>query len=368
MKQRLPHYVVENLDWRKSRDTTVLEDSLLNIAFAIVRIAAFIAGGFLFGLPVICLTVLKPSVDGELGELPPEARRRLGARLEGLLQASIWAAGIGTVIAIVLQAVVVADLGNGRFGTNSVVDVLESSFGKWYLLRIPLLIGLAILLLGKVRELGWLGLRNGRSPSPMWWVTWLVMALGLVSTNSFSGHASVSSPLGAALANDIVHLASGSIWFAGIVILSVVVPDVRRSLESQRRAQFVGPLVVRFSSVALTAIGLAALTGTLNSLFNVKAFEDLYSTGYGGLLTAKISAFLVVLALGAVNHFYVRRRFAAALAGTVHADPHALFKRTIAMELTMALAIFSLTGALAGSARTRESALGKGTIEISRRI
>ena len=345
----------------------MFEDSLLNIAFAIARIAAFIAGGFLFGLPVILLTVMKPSMEGELRDLPLGPRRRLGTRLEDLLQAAIWASAIGTVIAIILQAIVVADLGGGSFGTGSILDVLESSFGKWYLLRIPLLVGLAILLLGKVRRLG-LITGDDRSPSPMWWITWLLMALGLISTNSFSGHASVSSPLGASLVNDIVHLASGSVWFSGIVILAVVVPDVRRSLQSPSKAWFVGPLVVRFSSVALIAIGLVALTGTLNSLFNVRMFEDLYKTGYGGLLTAKIAAFLLVLALGAVNHFYVRRRFVAARTGSERNDPYALFKRTIAMELTLAFAIFMLTGALAGSARTRESTLGGATVEVSSRV
>ena len=343
----------------------MFEDSLLNIAFAIARIAAFIAGGFLLGLPVILLSVLKPSMEGELQDLPPEARARLGSRLEDLLQAALWASAIGTVIAIVLQAIVVADLGGGSFGTGSILDVLESSFGKWYLLRIPLLVGLGILLLGKVRRPSMLA-GAGQSSSRMWWITWLLMALGLISTSSFSGHASVSSPLGLALVNDILHLVSGSVWFAGIVLLAVVVPDVRRSLESQDTSRFVGPLVVRFSKVALMAIGLAALTGTINSLFNVKAFEDLYTTGYGGLLIAKISAFLFVLALGAVNHFYVRRRFLDAT-GNDPDGPQALFKRTIAMELALALTIFALTGALAGSARTRESALGNASVEISRR-
>lgn len=343
----------------------MFEDALLNIAFAIVRTGAFMANGFLLGLPVVLLTVLRPSLKQDPGELPTSARRQLGERLEGLVQASLWASAIGGLIAIVLQAIVAADLGGGGFGSDSIMDVLDSSFGKWYLLRLPILAALGILLVGKVRRLG----LNDEAPDPrpMWWSTWVVLAVGLVATSSFSGHASVSSPLGLALLNDIVHLASGSVWFGGVVVLAVVVPDVRRSLDGAQRTLFLAPLVVRFSSVALIAIGLAAVTGTFNSLFNLEAPSDLVDTGYGGLLAAKILVFLAVIALGAVNHFYVRRRLQQAAAERSPDTVNRVFKRTIAAELALALLIFGITGVLVGSARSRPSA-GAPAVEISERI
>lgn len=344
----------------------MFEDALLNIAFAIVRIGAFVANGFLLGLPVVLLLVLWPSLKQNPGELPTPARRQLGERLEGLVQASLWASAIGSVIAIVLQGIVVAGLGGGGFGFDSIMDVLDSSFGKWYLLRLPVLAALGILLIGKVRRLG-LSDDDGPGPRALWWSTWIALAVALVATSSFSGHASVSSPLGLALLNDIVHLASGAVWFGGVVVLAVVVPDVRRSLDAVQRTLFLAPLVVRFSSVALVAIGLSAATGTFNSLFNLETPNDLVDTGYGGLLAAKILVFLGVIALGAINHFFVRRRLQQAAEKRSPDTINSVFKRTIAAELVMALLIFGMTGVLVGSTRPRPSAASP-AVGISERV
>lgn len=344
----------------------MFEDSLLNIAFAIVRTGAFVANAFLLGLPVVLLMVVRPSLRQGPGELPTRARRQFGERLEGLVQASLWASAIGSLIAIVLQGIVFADLGGGRFGGDSIMDVLDSSFGKWYLLRLPVLAALGILLVGKVRRLS-LNDEVSPRPGPMWWYTWIALAVGLVATSSFSGHASVSSPLGLALLNDIVHLVSGSVWFGGVVVLAVAVPDVRRSLDPVQRTLFLAPLVVRFSSVALVAIGLSAVTGTFNSLFNLETPSDLVDTGYGGLLAAKILVFLGVIALGAINHFFVRRRLQQAAEKRSPDTINRVFKRTIAAELVMALLIFGMTGVLVGSTRPRPSAASP-TVGISERV
>ena len=340
----------------------MFEDALLNIGFAIVRIAGFVANALLLGLPALYLTVLRPGLDAP--SMGDEARARMAARFEGLVQSALIASAIATLIAIVLQAVVLASFGGGRVVGDSFFEVFESSFGRWYLLRFPLLLGLATLLWGKVAKLVDPAPAEGRGERAFW-VIWLVLALGLISTSSFSGHASVSSPRPAALINDIVHMASGATWFVGIVLLAVVMPDVRRFVAEDIRTTFTASVFIRFSSVALVAIGLVALTGTFNSLFNVAEPRDLWTTGYGGILAAKIGLFMFVLAIGAVNHFYVRRRLKQTISGGRGGAVTHLYKRTVAVELVLALLIFALTGALAGSARTRESSMSSPDQETS---
>lgn len=340
----------------------MFEDALLNIGFAIVRVAGFTANAFLFGLPALYLAVLRPGLDGE--SMGDEARARMAARFGGLVQSALIASAIATLIAIVLQAVVLAGFGGGRVVGDSFFEVFETSFGRWYLLRFPLLLGLATLLWGKVAKLVDPAPAQGRGERAFW-IIWLALALGLISTSSFSGHASVSSPRPAALVNDIVHMASGAIWFVGIVLLAVVMPDVRRFVAEDKRTPFTASLFIRFSSIAILAIGLVALTGTFNSLFNVAKPSDLWTTAYGGILAAKIGLFLFVLALGAVNHFYVRRRFQQTVSGGRDAEMTDLYKRTVVIELVLALLIFTLTGALAGSARTRESSMSSPDREAS---
>ena len=340
----------------------MVEDALLNIGFALARIFGFVANAFLFGLPVVYLIMLVPALGGR--ELPELVRKRMAKRISGLTQSALIASAVATIVAIILQAVVIADFGGGRFGTSSLTDVFDTSFGRWYLLRFPLLLALTVLVWGKAASLASSEASNRRTG---FLLAWSAVGLVLLSTSSFSGHAAVSSPRTLALLNDVVHMAAGSVWFVGIVFLAVVAPDVRRLIAEDERTPFLKRLVVRFSSIALVAIGVVALTGTFNSLFNVKELEDLGSSGYGGLLSAKVTLFLVLLASGAVNHFFVRKRFRTASSVEEGRSVARLFKKTIGLELAIALLIFGITGALAGSARTRESAVGS-PVQFSRRV
>lgn len=335
----------------------VFEEALRNIAFGLVRIGSFMASATLFGLPVVLLLVLRP------GWVPAEdpgdrARLRLAARIDGLVQAALWAAVVTAALIVVLQGLVVAEIQGGGFGLDSVLDAVDSSFGRWHLIRLPLLVALALMLSGRVgaAATGGLGSGDSRAPNGLWWGLWVGLALFALSTSTFSGHASVSSPLALALVNDVVHLAAGAVWFSGIVVLASVLPAVTRGLEGAERLRLAAPIVARFSAVALVAIGVVALTGTFNSLFNLERPGDLVDSGYGQLLAAKIAAFLGVLALGGVNHFYVRRRLETAARSSSGTPAQALFRKTIAVELALGLLLMGLTGFLVGSARTRPSA------------
>ena len=174
----------------------------------------------------------------------------------------------------------------------------------------------------------------------------------LLATSSFSGHAAVAQPRWASIPNDVVHLLSGATWLTGIVLLAVVVPTAWRGKSERDKLTLLTPLITRFSTLAAVSIGVVAITGTINSFLDIGELDDLVDTGYGITLTIKIAVFLGVLGLGAINHFYVRRKLERAV-DTAGRTPQ-LFRRTIAIELTLGLLIIALTGALTGQARTRE--------------
>jgi copper transport protein len=182
-----------------------------------------------------------------------------------------------------------------------------------------------------------------------------LLSLVLLATWSFAGHAAVSDPAWAALTNDVVHLAAGATWFAGIVILAVSLPDVWQNKERLDRLRILSAVVSRFSRLALIAIGIVAATGTLNSFFNLESPGDLVDSGYGITLSIKIVIFLGIVVLGAVNHFVVRRRLRRAAEDGSSSDPYALFRKTIATELVLGLLIIGSTGLLVGLDRTRET-------------
>jgi len=330
------------------------EDTLREISFTLVRFTAFACGAILFGLVPTTLLVLRPSFSSLEGTSWDRGRGRVAVRLEGFVQAALVGATVAAALGVLLQAILVADFGTGEVSVSSFDSVLSTSFGRWYALRFPLLAALAILLVGKVRTSVFAGAGDGRrAPAPLWWGLWTALALMLLATSTFSGHSAVAQPRTVALINDILHLAAGGAWFAGIVVLAVVLPDGWRQARGEA-LDLLAPSVVRFSKLALVAIALVAATGTINSFLHVGAIGDLAGTGYGRALLAKIASFSIVLALGGFNHYVLRERMARRTrADAVGAGR--LFRRTIAVELAVGLLLFGLTGVLTGQVRTRES-------------
>ena len=349
-----------------------LED-LRSVAYTLARFTGFSANAVLFGAVPVLLLVLRPAFAGLTEDQWSRGRRRVGARLEGIVQASLIASATATAIALLLQAVLVAQLNREPLDFHSFSSSLNTTFGQWYLLRFPLLVGLAVLIVGKVRRSALAGAGDGeRAPGRAWWVAWAAFGLALLATNSFSGHAAVAQPHAVAVLNDLVHLASGAIWFAGIIVLAIVLPDGWSGAPPAERARLLAPAVTRFSKVALVTIGIVAVTGTVNSFLDVNALGDLIDTGYGRTLALKIGLFLFVLALGGINHFFLRKRLERAERGDspdAAAGAQGMFRRTIAAELAIAIGLMGMTGLLVGQARTKENVVVRppGTDLSSRR-
>ncbi len=332
------------------------EEILRDVAFACARFLAFSAHAFLFGVPVLILVVLRPAFakldqDGLDQDRWAAGRDRLGIRLEGVVQSAFVASAAASAVAIALQAVLVAGLNEGDITKPSFLSVFSTTFGQWHLFRFPLLAGLLVLLSGKVKQ--W-ALKPAGGATPAWWVGWLALALALLATHTFTGHAAVSSPRALGLVNDIVHLSFGSIWFAGIVTLAILLPDAWRGRTDSERLRLLGPVVSRFSKVALVSIAIVAITGTINSLLNVATFGDMFSSAYGVSLSVKIFFFLGILVLGGVNHFILRDRIAKGTDDPRAGSAQRTFRTTIAIELVIALTIMGVTGWLSGQAKTRQ--------------
>jgi copper transport protein len=275
-----------------------------------------------------------------------------------MVQSALIASAIVTAVAVVLQAVLVAEANGGSFSTDSFMGTLETSFGQWYFIRFPLLGALAVILVGRVGQSILAGAGDDRQPPrSWWWGAWGILAALLLLTSTFSGHAAVASPRIVSLFNDGLHLISGAIWFAGIIVLALVLPDAWRVTQTEEdKLSVLAPAVFRFSAVATVTITVLAVTGTINSFLHIGAFNDLIDSGYGRTLAIKILLFLVVLALGGVNHFVIRDRLNRALEKDGAAEPARIFRKTIAAELILALTVMGVTGILVGLGRTKEAA------------
>lgn len=331
------------------------ESTLRDVALTLTRFAGFAANALVLGTLAVVVLVLRPTFASLDTEAWSRGRARLADRLEGLVHSALIAAGAAAALALVLQAVLTAELQGGEVDSDSFFSVLETSFGPWYAARLPIIAGLLVLLTGKVRQ--WALAQKGVDSSvagPAWWGAWGALGVALLATSSFSGHAAVATPRVVSLGNDVIHLVAGAVWFAGIVLLSVALPDAWVGEDDETKLQVLSPAVRHFSHVAMVAIGIVLVTGVVGSILHVAHPGDLVDTPYGRTLAVKIGFFGLILALGGFNHFVIRKRFETALEKSTSAgSATSTFRKAIAAELAIGLILMGLTGWLTGQPRTR---------------
>jgi copper transport protein len=129
--------------------------------------------------------------------------------------------------------------------------------------------------------------------------------LGIVAALAaywFDGHTVSRGPWAVHAAINLVHVTTAGLWAGGVVALTLVVVTRRRRGVG---ADAVG-LVVRFSSIAMVSLALLAVAGAGLAWLVLDGPGELFSTDWGTILLAKVSAVAVAASLGAYNHFKLR--------------------------------------------------------------
>ena len=132
-----------------------------------------------------------------------------------------------------------------------------------------------------------------------------------------------------------VHVLGVGVWIGGLAWLFLVVSaDVARERGAQVR---------RFSLIAGIGLTAVAATGVLRAVDELGGWGkvlDALDSGYGTVLAIKVGVAILLIALGALNHYVNVPRYAAA--------GRAALRRTVGGELLLATGIFALTGVLTG--------------------
>lgn len=170
----------------------------------------------------------------------------------------------------------------------------------------------------------------------------LVFAAVVAATSARYAHSSGSGPL--AIGIDAVHYLAGAAWVGGLFVLLV---DLVRHRGLTART-----LLMRasaFSRMALWAVGIVAITGTLSSVLilgpnTVTDPLGVFDSRYGTVLGLKVAAAAAMVGLAALNRYCHMRRLARLLPDEP-ARPTA-FRRTVAAEATVGALVLVLAGIL----------------------
>jgi len=268
---------------------------------------------------------------------PGEGDRRLAA-LDGtrdtpglapLLRIHLTAGVLGLVgvVLVVTATAVRLDAGAGDLGTLLLDTRLgRAALGQVVLIALALAVGLVL---------------RGRDPRPWWgWALAAPPALGALLV-SMSGHAMSGNDRVLSVALDAVHMVATALWFGGLVALLCAVVVLRRTTEARSALPTLAAVVVRFSAVALIAVGVLVVTGVYRALAELGDLGDLVETDYGIALLVKLGVFGLMLGMGAYNRFVVHPRLERAALDLAPDDrgAAAALRVSVRVELVLAAAL-----------------------------
>jgi copper transport protein len=216
--------------------------------------------------------------------------------------------GTGLVLASGVAMIVVQAISINA----GIPEAIATKFGNVWLTRMlqsSILMGIAVAVYRKLAK-------NNEIASRAEIYAILILGLAVLVTSSLIAHAAATSQAGPVVL-DFFHNAAASIWIGGLIMLGfVAVPKILSIGDSMIKSAALSILIPRFSTVVVTLLGIAVITGPV-LLFTLESNLSLtVASVYGQILAIKLGLAGVMVAMGAYTQFVVQKRaVAVVLAG-----------------------------------------------------
>jgi len=175
-------------------------------------------------------------------------------------------------------------------------------------------------------------------------------SLALLYSFSASSHAGASQGSLFAVVADFVHLAAGSTWLSGLVLLTVLWWQTGRAAPGDDYLN----AVRRFSTVAGAAVFVIVLSGLFSSLVQLPTVSALWSTSYGRVLLLKLTLVGLAFLVAYGNNQRVR-----SWQGTER------LPRSISIEATLAVGVLMVVAVLVQAPTPRSLSSGENASAFS---
>ncbi len=161
-----------------------------------------------------------------------------------------------------------------------------------------------------------------------------ILSVAAIALVSAQGHASQAPLSRLQVTDDLLHLASVSIWIAGLAWVGVMVWRLPRVAPGGD--MLAAQALARFSRVALVVVAIAIATGVLRTAGELSDPAQLWDTAYGRSIIYKLLLLCPIGFLALRN-----RRVVTSLRGVAVPTGATLrmVRRSVGMELTVALGV-----------------------------
>jgi copper transport protein len=333
------------------------------VAFGIARGATYLATALVLGGLAFLLAVWLPALRAAAGASGAwrDASTAFALRLRRLLVAGSAIGVVAGVAGIVLQGATAGATSAWDALAPSVVgDVLGTRFGHVWGIRILAFVAIGAALALALRGLGKrtaggalqrvaLGADGLAAPGPPR-APLLVATLPaafLAIAPALGGHASEQPPVALLFPLDVAHVLAMSAWIGGLVVALLGLPAATRRLPATDRTRLLAAALLRFSPIALGCVAVLLVTGTIQAIEHIGAWDAVLHTGFGRAVLIKLVLIVLLIAVGAVN----RRRVVPGLQRLAQAaappgELGHLLRRTLRVEVALVVAVLGVTAAL----------------------
>jgi copper transport protein len=252
------------------------------------------------------------------------------------------------VLGLVQLAVLASDL-SGRSVLGALGELrpaLDTPVGQALTVRVLLAAVAAVLLLGRP-----IGRPIGRTSQGQW-TALAILGIAMMGTWAWTGHSRTERWPWLGVPVDIVHHSAAALWVGGLAVLAALA--LGGVGPSGVGPGWVGPggvgpdlvgVMRRFSSTAMVAVIVIAVTGAVQTLRLHDDLGALLSGQHGRLLAVKVVAFIGMLAVAAGN-----RQRVARLVGD-GAVTLAALRRSMLVDVAVGVAVIAVTTSLVISLR-----------------
>jgi copper transport protein len=259
--------------------------------------------------------------------------------------------GIGLVLASGVAMIIVQAISINA----GIPEAIATKFGNVWLTRMlqsSILMAIAVAVYRKLSK------NNAIASRPEIYAI-LILGLAVLVTSSLITHAAATSQVVPILL-DFFHSATASIWIGGLILLGfVAVPKILSIGDSMIKSAALSVLIPRFSTVVVTLLGIAVLTGP-TLLFALESDLSLtVASVYGQILAIKLGLAGVMVIMGAYSQFVVQKRaVAVVLAASNHGggttSPHTYrlrhYGKTLKAEAAVGVALLFVVSLMANGA------------------
>ncbi len=252
----------------------------------------------------------------------------------------------GSLLHLVIQA-------DRLGGLSRVDDILrDTRLGNYLIARQALL----LIALGALGMIWW---AKSRALTLFAYAALAVSAVGVLFTQSMVSHAGAGEGSFWTTSADFLHLLAASLWIGALIHVGLAMPRWLEELKGVPRTLFAAESFRRFSLLAAVSVCILIASGVISALAQFTSWEQLWDTTYGWSLIAKLALMVPLLAMGALNAFYLGRRVEVAgmqMAGGARDDAgqgipaierlQQLLSQTVRIEAVLGIAVLVSVGVL----------------------